>query len=90
MLPQSGDGSTSAQKMEFSKRTFSSVQCYAIVYFGQFFDNHSISTYFCASFFPSVYNVLILTQNGLGYVWATFSQTHQVTLMALKRYWFFY
>jgi hypothetical protein len=74
----------------FYERIFIGVKCkvltewpakWAIVYFGQRFENHRRSEHFCAASLHGTNHVLILTEKRLGYILgATFSQTHPVTL----------
>jgi hypothetical protein len=48
---------------------------------GQFYKNYRISPHFYArAFFPSIDHVFILPKWGWATFWATFSQTHLVTL----------
>jgi hypothetical protein len=58
---------------------------WAIVYFGQWFENYIQSANFWATFFRDISYVLIFTKNGLATFWASFSQTHLVTLLLTQK-----
>jgi hypothetical protein len=55
---------------------------WAIVYFGQFFENDRRSLNFLATFFHDENFVFSLTEIGCATFWAILSQTHLVTLLA--------
>jgi hypothetical protein len=49
----------------------------------QWFGNYGSSAHLWATFFHGASYVLILTKNAWGKSWATFSQTHLVTLVPI-------
>jgi hypothetical protein len=55
---------------------------WTIVFFGYFFENYGRSPNFVATFFHGRSDVLVLTKNGLGYIWGDFFTHHLVTLTA--------
>jgi hypothetical protein len=56
---------------------------WATTYFGSFFENYSRSPYYWATFCHGKSSVLI-KKTGWATSWATFSQTHLVTLLVKK------
>jgi hypothetical protein len=59
---------------------------WAIVYFGQCFENYWSGANFWATLFHGTSYVLIMTKNGWATFWATFSQTRLVTLSPFQRF----
>jgi hypothetical protein len=60
---------------------------WVIVFFGKFFFNFRNSPKFLNYFFNSKSYVLYLTKMGWDTFWATFSQTHLVTLSGLQAFY---